>query len=637
MLVLSGCRPPYMPAAAAPQHGSAYYHQLAGKVPFPDAANSAVADAHSPMQPYGESRAIRRPSEVPHWNISRADAIQLALANCQFVRTNDEFLSPSNILLSNSNVAPSIFDVPIQETEILSGQRGVQAALSDFDPRLFTSMNWNRDELIQNNSFLSGGVTPGGTLVTEAAAFESRLSKFIATGGEISLSTEWDYLQSNAPGQLFDSVYTGNVGVGFRQPLWAGSGTEFTSIAGPEALLNQRISGLTQGVLISRLNENISVIEFETRVRDLVRDVDNVYWDLYLAYRSYEVEEKITGDSEKIWKDVKAKLETGIEGGSAADEAQAAEEYFASKARAETALSTLWDTEDRLRRLLGLPVDDRLIRPCDQPESDQMVPSWNLALLDAFCNRLELRKQKNIIRSLQLQVRAARSMVNPRLDFISGYRVNGFGDRLIASNDDDGITDEGLRSAFGTLTQGDQTGWNLGLQFSLPFGLRAERMQACNLELQLAKARAALAQQELEISHELANAFNLLNRWQQVAKTSAERVNAADRRVSAFAAEYSSGRASLDLLLRARVSQAQSQIEHHRSVAEYNKSLSNVEYRKGTLLEWHQVLFMDQFYKTAPPPQVKLEPRAVSSSQPPEQQPFGSTSWISAAKKEGDV
>ena len=51
------------------------------------------------------------------------------------------------------------------------------------------------------------------------------------------------------------------------------------------------------------------------------------------------------------------------------------------------------------------------------------------------------------------------------------------------------------KQQFGKMYQANPAGWNLGFQMSMPIGFRAAEAQVRNLELQLAKARAALAKQ----------------------------------------------------------------------------------------------------------------------------------------------
>ncbi|MBW3541488.1 MAG: TolC family protein [Planctomycetes bacterium] len=154
-------------------------------------------------------------------------------------------------------------------------------------------------------------------------------------------------------------------------------------------------------------------------------------------------------------------------------------------------------------------------------------------------------------------------------------------DALVAS----GVT----AYAYETLTQGDQTSWDLGFQFSMPVGFRAAHAQVRNLELRVSKSRSALAAQELEIAHELAVSFQELDRFYRTAQTYFNRRLAAQKRVQAVEAEYEAGRTTLDLLLRAQTSLAQAEIAYYRSLIEYNKAVSGIHFRKGTLLELNQV------------------------------------------------
>jgi hypothetical protein len=187
-------------------------------------------------------------------------------------------------------------------------------------------------------------------------------------------------------------------------------------------------------------------------------------------------------------------------------------------------------------------------------------------------------------------------LTRPRLDFVSNYQVNMFGDTLLSQRDDDvEMTDQGLNSAYETLTQGDQTGWNLGFEFSMPLGFRTARSQVRNLELQLSKARTLLGAQELEVSHELARAFQELDRAYQTAQTNFNRRRAAELRVKAEQNKVDlglgdqQGQNNVDLLLRAQISLAQAEVAYYSSLVAYNQAVTAIHYRKGSLLEFNNV------------------------------------------------
>ncbi|MGH3442146.1 MAG: TolC family protein, partial [Nitriliruptorales bacterium] len=184
-----------------------------------------------------------------------------------------------------------------------------------------------------------------------------------------------------------------------------------------------------------------------------------------------------------------------------------------------------------------------------------------------------------------------RSLTRPRLDFVSSYQVNAFGDRLFGqSDDDDAGAPQGLASAYETLTQGDQTGWTLGLEFSMPIGFRSAQAQVRNYELRIAKARDVLAAQELEISHELATVFQNLAANHATASTNFQRWRAAQQFVEIFEQRRrAEAPVDADLFLRALQTLAEAERAYYESLVRYNQAIAEYYYRKGMLLERNNV------------------------------------------------
>ena len=584
-----------------------YYKDIATSIDYTHASQEPDQKAIFSEPP----RRIRHPREDEIMDITLAEAIQRALSASDVIRDRGQFLSPGNTILNAPQQANSVFDPGIQETGILLGNRGVEAALADFDANLTINSLWGRNEQVQNSRFSGNGqVPPGSTLMEDSANASAQLQKQMANGSTFSVNHTINYSLNNVNQlnpqlnqQLFGSFYTGLLQAQYRHPLLAGAGVEFNRIAGPTASNPLRVSGVNQGVVIARINNDISVADFESSVRNLLKDVEDLYWELALAYRAYDAEIVARNSNLKVWQTTKVKVE--LEGKlTRSDQAQAEEAFFDSRSRAEDALARIYSTEGELRRLLGMPVNDGyILRPIDEPSTAEFLPDWHMSLAEAVTNRVEIRRQKWTIKSLELQLKAAHSLVRPRLDFVSAYQVNMFGDTLFSQSDVDVVntpqgparTPQGLNSAYETLTQGDQTGWNLGLEFTMPFGFRTANSQVKNLELQLAKARTMLAAQELEISHELGRAFQELDRAYQTAQTNFNRRRAAERRVQAEQVKVDLGlgneqaASSVDLLLRAQISLAQAEVAYYNSLVAYNQAITAIHYRKGSLLEFNNV------------------------------------------------
>jgi outer membrane protein TolC len=532
-----------------------------------------------------EPRRLSRPGEQKIWDLSLQGAMKLGLHNSEIIRESGTFLSPSNRLMANPEFVASVFNPAIQETNVQFGQRGVEAATADFDTSLQSSMTWGGSSTVQRTDNL--GFSAGDTLDEDSGRFRASISKITGAGTQFSFSHNWDYSQNNQSFNLFPSSFYGtsqapSLGLQMRHPLLAGAGTKYTQIAGPR--LGRfggatSIVGVNQGVVIARINSDITLTEFEVAIRNLVKDIEDLYWDLHLAYRIYHTQKVALDSAAQTWRMVQ-----GDPRRPAAEKAQSRDNYFEIKGRAEGARSDLYSAESRLRRLIGLPVNDgRIIRPSDEPITAEYSPDWKSSLVDALTRRVELRRQKWAIKSLQLQLTAARSLTRPQLDVVLGYNVNGFGDDLL------GQSNRPHRSAYRSLANGDFRSWEAGVQFNMPLGMRTAQAQVRNLELRLAKARKALEEQEVEISHELAAAFQALDRAWATARIGFNRRKAAAESVRAYQAEYENGRTSADLLLRAQVSLAQAEISYFSSLVDYNKAISELEFRKGRSLEHNNV------------------------------------------------
>jgi len=578
-----------------------YYEDAMTRIEYPDVDQPTPDTVTFAQKP----RTLGDRSRDEVWDMPLAEAIHLALANNKVIRTRTDFLSTNSQLYTNPDNVASVYDPAIRESGVLFGTRGVESALSYFDTQWNTNLVWGKNQAIQNNVFLSGGTVPGFELIQDTAQFSTGLTKNMAYGATASVTQNWNYLQTNQPNLLFPSVYTGNLQFNYTQPLWAGAGAEFTRIAGPLNTNLQAVSGVNQGVIIARINTDISIADFEIRVRNMLKDVEDLYWDLYLAYRTYDAQVIARNSALRTWREVKAKADIGARGGGAADEAQSREAYFSARAGAEDSLQNLYTLEVQLRRMCGLAsTDGRIIRPADEPVTAEFIPDWHMCLAEALTRREELRRQKWAIKSYDLQLIAAKNLAHPQFNFVGGYQLNGFGNNLFGANLDEGMVGAHEQSAYRTLANANQSGWQAGFQFNMPFGLRNARSQVRNYELRVAKAREILSLQETEVSHELTNAFQSLGWRYKTAETNFNRGRAAFRQLQATDAEYKAGTRTLDLLLQAQNRLAQAQIAYYTSIVRYNQAITDVHFRKGTLLENNNVhlsegLWTPEAYKDA--------------------------------------
>ena len=111
-----------------------------------------------------------------------------------------------------------------------------------------------------------------------------------------------------------------------------GGGVDFNRIAGPNATV-----GNYNGVLIARINTDVTLADFEANVRNLLTDVEKTYWELYFAYRDLDAKMEGRRLARESWELEKRRADAGIR--TADQEAFAREQFYAAQAAVENALS----------------------------------------------------------------------------------------------------------------------------------------------------------------------------------------------------------------------------------------------------------------------------------------------------------
>ncbi|MEZ6124649.1 MAG: hypothetical protein R3C49_15990 [Planctomycetaceae bacterium] len=251
-----------------------------------------------------------------------------------------------------------------------------EAALSAFDAQLQGTAYFNHNDQLYNNPFFAGGTN---AFQQDLHQYSLALTKATATGSQMALRTTSIYNGNNAPGNIFPGAWDTWVEGELRRPLLQGGGVQFNRIAGPGSS-----PGVYNGVLLAKVNADMTQTDFEISVRNYVNDVVNAYWDLYFAYRDLDSRSQAMKRSLEAWNRIKARQDSDLETGAA--EALAREQYYRFKSEVDEALTGrvtqgtrtgngstggtlegaggVQTTERRLRLLIGMQITDgELIRP----------------------------------------------------------------------------------------------------------------------------------------------------------------------------------------------------------------------------------------------------------------------------------
>jgi len=463
------------------------------------------------------------------------ECVATALANSEVMQ------KLGGVVVSSPNAATTLYDPALTETSGL----GVEAALSDFDAQFSGGFVYNRSERRFNNPFFGGGAA---ALVSNTSNFNLGLSKQTAAGTSFSLTSVTDYNRSTTPLNTFGSSYDIVNLMQVRQPLARGRGTLVNRIAGPNATF-----GNYNGVLIGRIRTDVSLADFEMAVRDLVANVETNYWELYFSYRDLDTKIEARDAARKTWENRQLRYENEV--GRPDDEALARQQYFTFKSQAQDAFAGtprgqlgVLGAERNLRRLMGITGSDgSLIRPATEPTVAPVVYDWAEAQDQTLERRVELRRQKWMLRRRELELIAAKALNRWQFDLVGNY---GF----------------------------------LGVELGGAIGNREGHVAIRNAELNVSRERALLEEQQRQLLLDLNSAYTEVDRALAGVKVAVNNRIAAQEEIEPKRKRVEEGQDQVFFLLDAEQRLATSESAVHRAITDYNLALSNYELATGGML-----------------------------------------------------
>jgi outer membrane protein TolC len=569
LVTLTGCAPQRF-KAWRDQKDLSYFQNYATQIEYPDvktAPNPIAISAPLPL-------TIQNPSELPTWDLTLQEVVEASLRSSEIMR------SLGGSVVQSPTGTRTTLDTALTEA---NPQTGMEAALSAFDAQVASQLFWQKGN--QPSNFGIPGFFASVSQNT-TGNYISGITKRTATGAQYAFRHNVIYSNNNPAfaGTLFQTAFTGFFEAEWRQPLMQGSGLTFNRIAGPSNVVGQY-----NGVLIARINTDISLADFEQGVIQLVNDVETSYWELYFAYRALDAQVKGRENALRTWQRVNELQKVSARGGEADAEAQARSQYYLFESQVNDALSGpngLYSAEQRIRYVMGLPPSDgRLIKPIDQPVQAEVIADWESALGDAITQRVEVRRQKWTIKRRELELVAARLNRRPRLDALTQYRWRGLGDHLVGSRN----PADSNESLYQNILEGDYQEWQAGLEMSYPVGFRQASAAVRHAQLSLARDCAVLQEQELKISHDLSSASRQMARSYMQVQTNFNRIEADRLQVEVLRNRYERGLININFLLQAQQQLAASESSYYRALVDYSLAIRDLHREKGSLLSYNQV------------------------------------------------
>ena len=404
-------------------------------------------------------------------------------------------------------------------------------------------------------------------------SYSINLEQNIITGGRVTLSLSNSTTDTTRQLTIVNPTYSSNLILNFTQPLLKNFGPK----------INKREIKKAQN------QRDISVFGLKSTIIQKVYDVEEAYWTLVLAIESLSVSESSLENSKEQLRRTKEAARIGAK--TAIDVLSSETEVANWESNIISARAQVESAEDRLRRIMNLPVDasglSRSILPLDRPLVEKKEITFEEALKITLEERPDLASNQKEVENSSIDVSYSKNQLLPQLDlgFFLFYPGQS-GDLLIYEGDNPytgnvidkikGSRSDSLKDVFNFTYKN----WQVRLDLTIPLGNIFSRASLAQARLQ--KEQKLLERERLNksIYHEILEIFKELKNNEKRMETSSRYRELMEKKLNAEGERFRLGLVGSEWLFRyqrdfatAKTSEIRAIIEHKISVAKLEKAL----------------------------------------------------------------
>jgi outer membrane protein TolC len=450
-------------------------------------------------------------------------------------------------------------DIELEKETVRLAQWDVLIAQGVYDPTTTSSIGYNLNKIPNTFQFSGAGSDPARLSKTHSYNFGfQQLIEKTGASYEINFNNS---REANNTGNL-SPIYSPLLSFNITQPLFR----------------NFKIDQNRNLIKIRKRLLDMSDAQFRRRAIEIISDVQQAYWNLYVAIENEKIAREALALAEKQMKDNMREVEVGTR--APIDVTEAATVVESRRTQVYNSINEVARTENELKKLTVDGPDSDLwkarIVTTDPFEANQYSLPLDDAIKLAMENRFEIKRYNFQKEMNRISIDFYRNQAKPQIDLVASYSMEGVGG--MARND---IVFPGFVGGYGTslrnLFSNNFRTWEVGLSFSLPLRNRVAKAN-------LARAREEERQTELLIRQQLQNIEAEVRTAMQAVETARLRI-ASTRQQSIYAKQQLDGetmkfRAGLSytwLVLDRQTALTTAQVAANTAIADYNVAIANLE------------------------------------------------------------
>lgn len=429
------------------------------------------------------------------------------------------------------------FNLQLQGLSLENAKENVVIQEANFLPTLSASATRGTTQQASSTDRLdgTGGVGRRDDSTSYSAGVQQRIPW---TNGTVNISADAGRRANNSSNSTFNPQYTNGVSMTFNQPLLADFGRE----AALAQLENVRIA------------YRIQTINYKNQILNTITAIEDAYYNLVAQREALRIRQLALDSSQRLFDENQARRSTGVMTDLDVLNAEV------GVARGQQSLiqqqQAVRDAEDRLLNAINAPSLD--LRPGAVAFDDyrdgapSFTQSYKLAR-EFFPSGMS---QEENIKQLELTLRNARRTARPNVDLTArlGYTAR--------------TSNEGFVDVIGNLVTDHGNNWSLGLNYSVPWGQRADKARVRIAENNVASGKIQLDQLESQLMVDVRAAVRAIETQMIAVEAAMKATELSVKQYDQQKARFEAGLATAFLVL-----EAQEQLENAR-FTELNAKLS---------------------------------------------------------------
>lgn len=439
--------------------------------------------------------------------------------------------TPLSLEAAIRHAVDNAVDLQTARASWLASEGARRREAGSFDPQIFFDINYN-DQKLPTASFFSGAPI----LATQTTTSHAGVRMTLPIGTELSLGLNAVSLNTNSTLAFLSPEYDAFGSLSFRQPLLGG-----LWVSARKNL--QQAEHAAEGGRMRYDQQTIAV----------TGKAEQLYWDLYQAERDFAVQKLTRDRAETFVRETELRAKTGLVG---PNQVANAKTFLAQQELQLIDLDELLDQRsDQLASFMGVrPDGGARFRPSDEPPQEFSLAPVDSVVSRAVAANLELSASKEDIEAAKSLADAAGWEALPNLNLTGSIGGNGLGGTgqvvSILSTSFPVPPTRSLGDAFDQITHRYYPTWGIGLELTVPIGLRSGLGEKDRLDAQVSLAELSYTGQRRALEEQVRAAYREVAHGKSRTEAARGGVDAAQEQVRIGMIEFRNGRSTAFELVR---------------------------------------------------------------------------------------